>query len=871
VIFATKRETLKTKIEECYAGSLDYGYSSFLMKIVSRLLSRVTISDDYVEKIADLTRRGTVVYALKNKSRLNGLILQNLASRMDGLPRPVYYHGVGMRFWQPVSRAVRCILASFFYNPYRDGYLERVTREGKSAIIYVHNSEFVGSRYPKDPLHHVIAAAVDAERPVYLVPILISYGRRRVKKDKGVIDVLFGESDNPGAIRRMGTFFRFSNEAFVIVSDPLDLTDYVKGRADDPVDDVAFTVRETMIERINAEKRAIVGPILKSREEIIGMVLREAEVVAMMDRMSRDEGREYRDVIGTAKKYLYEIAANYTDSYIGMFNIGLTWLWNNIYDGVVIDHAGLNRLREISKRMPFVVVPCHRSHIDYLLLSYVFYHNNIAMPFVAAGINMAFWPLGGIFRKSGAFFLRRTFHGNKLYALIFAKYIKVLLDEGWPIEFFIEGGRSRTGKMVMPKFGLLSMVMQAYDEGVCDNLAIMPVYIGYDRVIEEKSYRQELSGTAKKKENARSLLKSGNILRKRYGRVYLNVGEPIFLKSHLASRDSHYDTMQIEERQRLYRKTSYEIADRINKVSIVTPFSLVATGLLCHYRRGISHDDLFAVLDDLHHYLVRREVKFSETFARRDAAFAEALARFESTGLIERMGFDEDEDEEIGEIIYSVDEDKRLTMEYYKNTIIHFFLPIAFVSASIVSAREDRVSVARVMEDYHFLKRLFRHEFIFDDSVDDADEVNDVLAYIHDRGMVSGHDGDGQPWIEVRGIGRRKLSIFVGLIANYIEAYWIVLRGCPFLKKTKRQERDFVKKLQKLGTKMYRKGEISKMEALSQMNYKSAIRYLADTGIIETSYVTKDDRKKKADKMLFLTADKERLEHLRRNLFKYIV
>jgi hypothetical protein len=133
----------------------------------------------------------------------------------------------------------------------------------------------------------------------------------------------------------------------------------------------------------------------------------------------------------------------------------------------------------------------HRSHIDYLLLSYVFYKHNIPLPFIAAGTNLMFWPLGHVFRKAGAFFHPRTFGGNVVYRQVMETYIRTMLREGYPIEFFIEGGRSRTGKMVMPKYGMLSMVIQACTE-LHRDVALIPVFIGYDRVLEEKSYIQEL-------------------------------------------------------------------------------------------------------------------------------------------------------------------------------------------------------------------------------------------------------------------------------------------------------------------------------------------------------------------------------------------
>ena len=467
------------------------------------------------------------------------------------------------------------------------------------------------------------------------------------------------------------------------------------------------------------------GPLLKSREEIIGMVLRDRGLVAFMEETAAKAKKAKRDVNAVrkeARKYLDEIASDYNEIFVEIWERMLDWLWNNIYDGVVVDVEGIAKIRNVSKKMPFVIIPCHRSHIDYLLLSYIFYKNNIQMPFVAAGTNLSFFPMGYIFRKSGAFFLRRSFKGNDLYAEVFAKYIKVLLKEGLPLEFFIEGGRSRTGKMVMPKYGLLSMIIQAFQEKACDDLAAIPVYIGYDRVIEEKAYLQELGGAPKEKEKATDMIKSSKLLRKRYGRVYMNVGEPILLKSYLAAQDKPLEEMTIEERQSLYRRIGYTIVRAINKVSVVTPFALTAVGLLCYDRRGISLGELREVLALFHDYLSFRKVSFAMTFADREKAVGEALHLFDQSGLISRMGAEEEE-EEVEEIVYSLEDDKRMNLEYYKNNILHYFLPVSFVATSILTSPEDMVPINRINDDYSFFKRLFRHEFIFDDQKNDLDEV----------------------------------------------------------------------------------------------------------------------------------------------------
>lgn len=883
---ASDRTSGRTETTECYGGSLYDPRRFSLSRFLEGVLTRVELAEDALEELKSLSGKGVVVFAQKNASQLNALILRDVLSR-KGLSIPVYCHAVNMVIWQPFAAAFKCVFSRLFnwifkknsLDPFRTEYLKRLTLDGRSSLIYLRDSEFLGSRYVKDPLIQLIHAQKEMDRPVFIVPVVFSYGKRREKKDKTIEEILFGQVENPDPLRRVITFFRYSKKASVILAKPVHLAEHLENANARSHESISYNLRRELIDRINEEKRAIVGPVLKSREELIVTVLRDAYLVKAMEEQAVAEKKDFKLVFKEAKKYLREIAADYQDFYIDIWEKILSWLWNNIYDGVVVDKEGLARVKDVSKRMPYVVVPCHRSHIDYLLLSYVFEKSSIQLPFVAAGTNLTFWPLGPIFRKSGAFFIRRSFRGNVLYGEVFAKYVKVLLKEGLPVEFFIEGGRSRTGKMVMPKYGILSMIIQAYQEGISSDLAIIPVYIGYDRVIEEKSYLEELGGASKTKETATDVIRSGGVLRKRYGRVYVNIGEMIFLKSYLAQMEKSLDDMTLPERQSFYRKIGYEIVGEINKVSVVTPFSLIAAGLLCHYRRGMSHDDLTNIIDGLYDYLMYRRVKFASTFANREKAVADALALFESSGLISKMGVEEeDEEEDVEEIVYSLDDGKRLNLEYYKNNILHFFVPLSFVATSILSTNEDTVSLYQIMEDYKFFKRLFKNEFIFDDKVDDVEEVNHVLNYMHDRGMISGEERGSEAWIEVRGKGRLSLRPFAGLIHNYIESYWVVIRGCSYVKKRPKAERDFNKKIQQLGTRMYRKGEILRAEALSSSNYQSAMKFLRESDVL---FVSQDserrDRKSKRERkdrreslMYTLTSDKSRIESLRQRLFKFL-
>jgi glycerol-3-phosphate O-acyltransferase len=835
--------------------------TTFVSRFFSRYLSKVELTPEYERVLHDLSEKGVVIYALKYPSRLNCLILHDLSLRKR-IPQPLLCHGMGSLFWRPAAKIVRSLL-SRPADPGCTGDLDRLTRLRKSSVITLRGSH---SDSPADPLVQLLNAQKALDVPVYIVPMAVTYGPRREKKERPLVEIFFGDQENPGWLRRLIAFIRYQNRTSVIVAEPTDLSQLLKDAGERSSSELASGLRGELIGRIDHDKTAALGPRIKAREEIMAMALRDEGLVRFMGEHAAAVKKELPAVQKEARKYLEEIAADYIDFHIELWDKALTWLWNNVYDGVVVDRDGLARVRDISRHMPCVIIPCHRSHIDYLLLSYVFYKHNIPLPFIAAGTNLMFWPLGQIFRKAGAFFIRRTFGGNFLYRQVMETYIKTLLGLGYPLEFFIEGGRSRTGKMVMPKYGMLSMVIQA-NMGLHRDLAIIPVFIGYDRVMEEKSYLQELGGAAKEKERATSVIKSRKLLDKRYGRVYVNVGEPIYMRPYLQAQEKPLESMDMDERRSLYRKISYEVVSEISRVSVVTPFALVAAALLCHYKRGLTRNDLLEIIHELFHYLASRGVSIASTFANPERAIQDALDQFKSMGLITEMGAEEGEEDEFAEVVFSLAEEKRLHLEYYKNNILHFFVPLSFVAASILSKSEDAIPLVTLMEDYKFFKRLFRHEFIFDHRKGDAEEVHEALAYLLDRGMIVGLEKGDEAWIEVKGKGRLYLRPYAGLIQNYIESYWVVTRGSSYLKKDMRTDKEFLKLVQKLGTRMYKKGEILRNEAQSVSNYQNAMMALLDEEVLNAI-----ERKEKKETKTFysLTENKGRIEALRQRIFRFL-
>src|SRR5260370_7692435 len=204
-----------------------------------------------------------------------------------------------------------------------------------------------------------------------------------------------------------------------------------------------------------------------------------------------------------------------------------------MYGGIGGEGGGWDRAMKGAARGPVVFCPSHKSHIDYLVMSFVLWKRGYSMPLVAAGANLSFFPLGPFFRRGGAFFLRRSFKGDVVYTAVFKAYLKKLVREGVHQEFFPEGGRSRTGKLLTPKLGMLTWEVEAVLEGARDDLNFVPVSIAYEKVPESKSYSRELAGPAKRPEDLKPLLSVWKVLRSRFARITLPFLHPLPLAKFL--------------------------------------------------------------------------------------------------------------------------------------------------------------------------------------------------------------------------------------------------------------------------------------------------------------------------------------------------
>mmetsp|Transcript_42417 Transcript_42417/g.88626 ORF Transcript_42417/g.88626 Transcript_42417/m.88626 type:complete len:749 (+) Transcript_42417:41-2287(+) len=412
--------------------------------------------------------------------------------------------------------------------------------------------------------------------------------------------------------------------------------------------------------------------------------------------------------------------------------------FQRLYSGLIFEREQLLSLARLSVRAreegrSIVYLPSHKSHIDYIVLQFSLWNLGLGAPAIAAGENLNLPVVGGLLRRNGAFYIRRSFSGpdSELYTAVVSAYIEGLLRRGANVKFFTEGGRSRSGKLLQPKIGLLGMVLDPVLDGVVEDAYIVPVSIYYDGVMETESYVRELLGSKKRKESLIGVLGQGKHLlamrRSRFGNIHVRFGPGFsarsYIDNHIAvqravpNRANFNPVSTMADKQVLLKALAYHVLEEINRVSSVTPTALVGTVLLCTLGRGIGRRALINKVDWLRGEVVRSGGHMSRFYDFPGELTAEVVDSALTvlgklvqtfTGLVEP--------------VYCVAPGMHFELSYYRNMCVHVFIHQAIVTAVLHRAvqmhRQDqeRVERADVMSDVRFLSRLLKREFVFSGS-----------------------------------------------------------------------------------------------------------------------------------------------------------
>jgi glycerol-3-phosphate O-acyltransferase len=572
---------------------------------------------------------------------------------------------------------------------------------------------------------------------VQLVPVSIFVGRAP-DRNNGWFSVLFSENWTlVGRFRRLLAILLNGRDTHVQFSAPVAVRGVVA--EDLPPERTVRKLSRVLRTHFNRIREAVIGPDLSTRRLLIDKVLSADPVKQTLADTARRENSKVEDAWKKAHAYAYEIAADYSPPVVRSASFLLTTVWNRIYRGVLVHH--LDALKQVAPGYEVVYVPCHRSHMDYLLLSYLLYTKGIVPPHIAAGINLNLPVIGTVLRKGGAFFLRRSFRGNALYSAVFSEYVAQLVAGGFSIEYFIEGGRSRTGRLLQPKGGMLAMTIRAYLRQPTRPVLFQPVYIGYEKLMEGNSYLDELSGKPKAKESVWQLLMGiPKVLRQNYGQVVVNFGEPIKLGDILAEQAPDWDGSPVgeDEKPQWLAGAIDTLADRvqinINRAADVNPINLLALAVLSTPKHAMGEADLLAQI--ALSKMLLAEVPYSDRITVTPHTPEQIVAHGEEIGVLARTAHP------LGDVLH-VDGDTAILLSYFRNNVLHLFVATAWIACCFQhNRRMSRNTLLRIGRSlYPFMQTEL---FLPWDEDGFADQVEQTIAVFIREGLlqqVSEDDG----------------------------------------------------------------------------------------------------------------------------------
>lgn len=855
----------------------------WLRWLYTRFFRHMRIDEKWSHHVRESAAQGIVVYVMRSISVLDFLCLDYLVKRFR-LPLVRFVNDLGLWILEPFGRGGRRLRLRRQIP--QEEALAKVIHEHESALLFLRRPPGLGEKrtgqgLDVDLIRTLIEQARKVDRPILLVPQTFVWTKRPPSKKPTLVDLVFGPSEWPGRLRVFLRFLLNYRNAQLRSGEPFDLSAFLDEHQDLTDAEAADRIRYAVLRRMERERQIVLGPAKKTAGRIREELIRSPRVRTHIERHARERGISIEKAEKEADKELRKLCAMMDPNAINLFARILTWVFTRIYDGFVLDQEGLERVREAARRGPLILLPSHKSHVDYLVLSYVMAQNAVSPPLIAAGDNLSFFPLGPFLRRSGAFFIRRSFKGRRLYTALVDAYLRKILVEGWNVEFFMEGGRSRTGKLLPPKLGLLSMVVDAGLKLPSTQVSFVPISVGYERVIEQGAYAHELGGGEKEPESVGGLLRTSTVLRSRYGRLYIQFGEIFELDELLAESarlrgdEEPEDLRELRpaERRALINRIAHRVTHEIDRVTTVTPASLVATALMSHRKRGMSKADLVEraahllaalsrfgariarpVIDDESDYRPGQALSAAEARALlRDDAIEETIALFADAKLLTL-------DKVEGERVLTVPSDRRIALEYHENTLISFFVPSALISAGLLSLSngEERGPIEdRLRERVANLSRLFKYEFMYRADATFDEIFDDALRGMIEAGEVERDDGVLRP------VEGSLVPVYASLLRSYFEAYRLTVRALDALPEGEVKKKDWVKQTLARGRRLFATGEVELEEALSRQKIENALSAFHDLGLVRVTRDSVERGAALADAEIIGTHDRRLASYLR--------
>lgn len=848
-----------------------YEPNPILDLLYKRFFEHIEVDEAWAKAVRAADARGTVVYVLRNLSFVDFFALDHLTKRLN-LPQVRFANDLGLWILEPMGRGwLHALTKRSEASDAED--LESALMNGASAALFLKRPPTLLD--PSARAHKqgdiFIRTLFDAQRktdkPILLVPQVFVWSKEKDAAERSLMDAVLGPREWPGKIRTVAQFLGNYRHVTLRAGEPIDVKAFLAQEAaqeaaqkEKTSDDVLVRrITYSLLRRIERERHGVLGPTRKPADRIRDEVLRSPKLQKVITEMAGEGEAERRVMSWKALAMLREMEAQLEMTTIRALDEFFDRTLPIMFTGLEIDEKGLERLRSAMKDGSVVLLPSHKSHIDYIVLAYVLYTHHIGLPVIAAGDNLAFFPLGPILRRAGAFFIRRSFKGDRLYGAVVDAYMRRLILDGWSLEFFLEGGRSRTGKLLPPKLGLLSLVVDAALGVKGKPVQFAPVSIGYERLVEESSYVRELSGGEKTKEDVRGLFAAAKVLGDRYGRMNVQFGELITLGDIASSfedgppsrptPDDRGLAMTPARRRAVVTRLAYRVMNEINRVTSVTAGALVAMALLTHEQRGLSHVDLIRSCRELGAILHEHGARMSPSLAGadgvpRESALVDAVELFVRAGHVEARETgataeapkrNRGKKKRISgtEVVYIVPDDARLPLNLAKNIVIHFFVSRAMVAIPL--AATDGMNEAALSDRVQALSRLFKYEFQFRADAPFSQIFQDTLGDMTSESEITRDAGTIRIASTPHG---ERVRLYARIVLNFLEGYRVAARSLSALLRGPLTAKDLTKRAIATGERMFLAAEITRREAVSRLLFDNAFASFVDQG-----YLTRTDGK----------------------------
>lgn len=771
-------------------------FNLFFRWFARRYFGHFELDADVVTRLRDLEARGTVVYVMRYSSRLdyflfNALFLQH-GLRLSGFANAIRFHA-----YRPLGQQLRFLLRMLLRRgPGRTrggGHgadlvaVRRHVSRGDSLFLFLrtqrlrtflrrrktgkHNGEL-------DLIEEVIGglgspgspggARSVADREVFFVPLAI-FWRKGPRNQNRFLNVDYGSLTRPSDFAKVARFLSTYRSLAVKVGDPIDVRRFLSEHRAEDRERVARKIRRAILIHLYREEKVVEGPALPPRWRVLREVLRDAGVREAMRARAAGRRSSPEKAEREVERIFREISSHMSSTWLALGAWVVGGLFKRLFAAIEVHR--LTEVAEAAKRNPIVLVPSHRSYFDFLILSWLFYQNYLVPPHIAARENMAFGPFGFLFRRMGAFFLRRSFD-DPLYKEVFRAYVAFLVREGFTQEFFIEGGRSRTGKMLAPRLGMLGWDVDAFLEGRRRDLFFVPIAISYERLVEESGMVEELAGGQKTKESVWGLLRARKYLRRRFGSVHVSFGEPISLARFLGEQRRELrrlvgegalddaERRRLIERKRVFiEQLGHSLVERIGLAMVANATSVAAVVMLGARSVGLRREQLVVEMQRVTELLVLQGVRLTPVFERDLGELKDSL------GFLLRSDLLESRRDALGEIVF-FEEPRRRALDIYRNSIVHFLvLPSILARAALAGCEED--GVHGLLETW--MDMFYREYFASRDLYLSRGEA--LLDHMQGEGWI---EREGSRWV-ARASGGGILGILAEQTRGVIEGYEVVV------------------------------------------------------------------------------------------------